>query len=184
MDLSSFKALILAGGKSSRFKSDKTLAPFKDAPSLTHHSYNKLCKLFGSVKISAKEQKFSPELPLLKDDFKDFAPIFVLANLDKFYDNFLFILPADMPNLSANTIKTLFSSLENKDINYAKTAQKEHFLCGVFHPKIAKIARTQIAKNDLAIKNLIKLCDAKSTLFADENEFLNINFIDDLKGCF
>ena len=182
MNLSSFDALILAGGKSSRFKSDKTLVPFKSSPSLTHFSFDKLKTQFKSVKICAKEQKFSPPLPLLKDNFSDFAPIFVLANLGEFYENPVFILPADMPNVSISSIIKLFENFTNCEVNYAKTMQKEHFLCGVFSPKIAKIAREQILKNDLAIKNLLKHCKAKSTLFTDENEFININYQKDLEN--
>lgn len=182
MNLSSFDALILAGGKSSRFKSDKTLAPFGQTPSLTHFSFDKLKTQFKSVKICAKEQKFSPPLPLLLDNFSEFAPIFVLANLDEFYENPVFILPADMPNVSISSIIKLFENFKDCEVNYAKTMQKEHFLCGVFSPKIAQIAREQILKNDLAIKNLLRCCNAKSTLFTDENEFININYQKDLEN--
>lgn len=179
--LKDYEALILAGGKSSRFGRDKTLEPFLDSSSLTHHLYNKLCAVFGSVKIASKTQKFNPPLPLLKDDFSEFAPIFVLSNLDKFYKKEVFIIPADMPNVSKNSIFTLFSALENHDVSYAKTKIKEHFLCGFFKPQIAQIARAQIAQNELAIYKLLEHCNCAISSFDDNLEFSNINTQDDLK---
>ena len=74
-------ALILAGGKSSRMGFDKSLLKYDNFATITHFLYYKLSKLFACVQVSAKEQKFTPPLPLLKDDFKDFAPIFVLPTI-------------------------------------------------------------------------------------------------------
>lgn len=174
-------ALILAGGKSSRFGSDKTLLAFRGEPSITHYVFKVLSGIFSDVRVSAKSSKFSPALPLLKDDFEDFAPIFVLSRLDLYFLEPVFISPADMPNITQSTIKTLFDELKDCEVSYAKAGGKEHFLCGFFRPSIAQKAREQIAKNELAIHKLFRLCDTCATEFRDPNEFININTASDLK---
>lgn len=179
MNLKNYNALILAGGKSSRFGSDKTTEPFGDFASITHFLYQRLSRVFGSVKVCAKTAKFSVPLPLLIDDFSEFAPIFVLACLDKNFSKPVFILPADMPFISEAEIFTLFKSLKDFDICYAKDSKKEHFLCGFFRPSIATKAREQIAAGELAIYKLLNLCYSTSVEF--ERDFLNINYKDDFK---
>ena len=179
MNLKNYNALILAGGKSSRFGSDKTTEPFGDFASITHFLYERLSRVFGSVKVCAKTAKFSAPLPLLIDDFSEFAPIFVLSCLDKNFSKPVFILPADMPFITEAEIFALFKSLKDFDICYAKDSKKEHFLCGFFRPSIAAKAREQIAAGELAIHKLLKLCYSTSVEF--ERDFLNINYKDDFK---
>lgn len=179
MDLKNYNTLILAGGKSSRFGSDKTTKPFGPHPSLTHFLFERLGRVFGSVAVAAKKQKFTPPLPLLIDDFSEFAPIFVLSDLDRFFKEPLFIMPADMPFITEAEIFALFKSLKDFDICYAKDSKKEHFLCGFFRPSIAAKAREQIAAGELAIHKLFKLCATTSVEF--DREFLNINYQDDFK---
>lgn len=179
MNLKNYNALILAGGKSSRFGSDKTTEPFGDFASITHFLYERLSCVFGSVKVCAKAAKFSAPLPLLIDDFSEFAPIFVLSCLDKNFSKPVFIMPADMPFITEAEIFALFKSLKDFDICYAKDSKKEHFLCGFFRPSIAAKAREQIAAGELAIHKLLKLCYSTSVEF--ERDFLNINYKDDFK---
>ena len=179
MNLKNYNALILAGGKSSRFGSDKTTEPFGDFASITHFLYQRLSRVFGSVKVCAKTAKFSAPLPLLIDDFSEFAPIFVLSCLDKNFSKPVFILPADMPFITEAEIFALFKSLKDFDICYAKDSKKEHFLCGFFRPSIATKAREQIAAGELAIHKLLNLC--YSTRVEFEHDFLNINYKDDFK---
>ena len=179
MNLKNYNALILAGGKSSRFGSDKTTEPFGNFTSITHFLYERLSRVFGSVKVCAKTAKFSVPLPLLIDDFSEFAPIFVLACLDKNFSKPVFILPADMPFITEAEIFALFKSLKDFDICYAKDSKKEHFLCGFFRPSIATKAREQIAAGELAIHKLLNLCYSTSVEF--EHDFLNINYKDDFK---
>lgn len=179
MDLKNYNALILAGGKSSRFGSDKTTAPFGGFASVTHFLYERLSGVFGSVLVCAKSAKFSPPLPLLLDDFKDFAPIFVLSDLDRFFSKPVFIIPADMPFITEAEIFALFEGLGDSEVCYAKEGAKEHYLCGFFAPSVASKARAQIAADKLAIHALFKLCATSSVSF--EREFLNINYQDDFK---
>lgn len=175
-------ALILAGGKSKRFGSDKTLIKYKNYASITHFLFERLSVVFKTVQISAKSQKFNPPLPILKDDFDEFCPLFVLANLDKFFNSPVFIIAADTPFVSKNTIKTLFSNLNSHQICLAKDETKTHYLCGFFDPSISKIARNLIKNEEKMVKSLIGICDTKIIKFDDKKQFLNINTKQDLES--
>ncbi len=90
---------------------DKTLMPFAPYPTFTHFLFERMSEIFTDVKVSAKSQKFTPPLPLLADDFEDFCPFFVLSNLDKYYKEPVFIIPADSPFIKFETIKRLWEAL-------------------------------------------------------------------------
>ena len=166
-------ALILAGGKSQRFGEDKTLIKYGDHATITHFLFERLSEIFECVKVSAKNQKFNPPLPLLIDDFSEFCPLFVLANLDKTFNSPVFIIAADMPFVAKSTIETLLSN--SHQICLAQDDENTHYLCGVFDPSVAKIARNLVQNGEKRIKSLVQICDTKIIKFDDSKQFLNIN---------
>lgn len=170
-------ALILAGGKSSRMGQDKSLLKFGDAPSMTHFLFNRLKPHFKDIKVAAKTPKFTPPLPLLIDEFKEFAPIYVIANLDKYYTSPVFIIAADTPLINIDTIKELYRL--NSDIALASDGEFLHYLCGFYSPKVSQIAKKMIENSDLKLSNLAKNCDFKALKFDDYRQFFNINTKDE-----
>lgn len=166
-------ALILAGGKSSRMGTDKTLLEFCGAPSITHFLFERLSKHFDNVKVASKQDKFNPKLPLLIDEFSEFAPIYVIANLDKYYNDPVFIIAADTPFVEIDTIKKL--SKQKGQITLASDGKFIHYLCGFYSPSVAQTARKMIEKNDFRLSNLAQLCGYDSIKFDDFQQFFNIN---------
>lgn len=166
-------ALILAGGKSSRMGTDKTLLEFCGAPSITHFLFERLSKHFDNVKVASKQDKFNPKLPLLIDEFSEFAPIYVIANLDKYYNDPIFIIAADTPFVEIDTIKKL--SKQKSQITLASDGEFIHYLCGFYSPSVAQTARKMIEKNDFRLSNLAQLCGYDSIKFDDFQQFFNIN---------
>ena len=170
-------ALILAGGKSSRMGVDKTMMEFGGFASITHFLFFRLSAIFDEVKVAAKGEKFRPPLPVLVDDFTEFAPIFVIANLDKYYNHPVFIIAADTPLIEAKTIYELSNS--NSLVTLASDGEHLHYLCGFYHPKIAPVARQMIQNGDLRLSNLAKRSEFKSIEFENSKQFFNINTKDD-----
>ena len=166
-------ALILAGGKSSRMCTDKTLLEFCGAPSITHFLFERLNKHFDNVKVASKQDKFNPKLPLLIDEFSEFAPIYVIANLDKYYNDSVFIIAADTPFVEIDTIKKL--SKQKSQITLASDGEFIHYLCGFYSPSVAQTARKMIEKNDFRLSNLAQLCGYDSIKFDNFQQFFNIN---------
>ena len=166
-------ALILAGGKSSRMGTDKTLLEFCGAPSITHFLFERLNKHFDNVKVASKQDKFNPKLPLVIDEFSEFAPIYVIANLDKYYNDPVFIIAADTPFVEIDTIKKL--SKQKSQITLASDGEFTHYLCGFYSPSVAQTARKMIEKNDFRLSNLAQLCGYDSIKFGNLKQFFNIN---------
>ncbi|MEE3705332.1 NTP transferase domain-containing protein [Campylobacter sp. CX2-8023-23] len=170
-------ALILAGGKSSRMGVDKTMLEFRGFASITHFLYDRLKVAFDDIKVATKQSKFNPSLPILLDGFDEFAPIFVIANLDKHYHNPVFIIAADTPLVEIKTICEL-SNL-NSPLALASDGKHLHYLCGFYHPSVAIIARQMIQDGDLRLSNLAKKCGFKSLEFENSKQFFNINTKDE-----
>ncbi|NLY03922.1 MAG: molybdenum cofactor guanylyltransferase [Campylobacter sp.] len=158
-------------------KKDKTLLPYLQFPTLTHFCYARFSEIFNHVYVSAKDAKFSPNLPLLKDDFDSFSPMGALASIlsnPNFKDQYIFINPADMPFTSENTIRNLYANLENTKICVAKNRAFTHNLCGFYHSSIAPLARKFYELDIHKISELFKKVEFKSIEF--DEEFYNINY--------
>jgi len=155
-------AIILAGGKSKRFKKDKSRLKIGDK-SLTYHQYKKLTKIFKKVYISSKKDKFDFKVKIIFDKQKEYLPIYSLINLIQKFNN-IFVIPIDVPLLSVNSIKTL---LKHKAIS-----QNSPFV-GVYSRKdLPKL------KQNIKNKNYSPRIGKKSFNFS-ELELLNINYQQD-----
>lgn len=175
-------AVILAGGKSSRMKQDKTLMKFGNAASMTQYLYNKLSKIFDKVYISSKENKFGfldSKESLIFDASDTYSPMAALESIfNTLNQEKVFIISADIPLIKESSIKRLLETSRNADYEIVVAKDEEgnrHNLCGVFNrsikPKIKKCIKDDIHK----INYLINSCSYKEVLFSDAEEFININ---------
>jgi len=157
-------AILLCGGKSSRFGKDKSRLKITNK-SLSYHQYKKLNKIFKKVYISTKKDKFDFKANTIYDKQKEYLPIFSLISLiQKFHT--IFIIPVDVPLLKIKSIKQLLKT---------KTITSNSPFIGVYSYKDLKRLNQNIKS-----KNYSPRID-KKTLDIDENELLNINFKKDYK---
>ena len=76
--------VILAGGKSKRFDSDKALL-------FGEYQFNQMSKFFRNVFFSVKDKKFNFTNNYIFDENKEYAPIFALKSiLERFDEVFIF----------------------------------------------------------------------------------------------
>ena len=101
----------------------------------------------------------------------------MIANLDKYYNDPVFIIAADTPLIEAKTIYELSNS--NSLVTLASDGEHLHYLCGFYHPKIAPVARQMVQNGDLRLSNLAKRSEFKSIEFENSKQFFNINTKDD-----
>jgi len=107
------KCFILAGGRSSRFGSDKAKIFYK-------HQYDLCKKVFNEVYFVAKEKKFK-NYPFFIEKSKIYAPVFALKELI-LKEKKIFVINIDTPALTPQTIKKLLKAkavaCENPLIGY------------------------------------------------------------------
>lgn len=181
--LKGMKAVILAGGRSSRMGEDKALMAFGQNKSLARHVSDKLLGIFGEVFIASKDDKFNDldkSVKVLLDDSSEYSPMLALAGVLERFSEPVFIQPVDMPFLSVNGIKDMSKFKDDFEIAIAAEGERDHCLCGFFSPVVASRARELAACGEHSISKLLKASDTIRVELAGENEGLNLNTPDDM----
>jgi len=153
---------ILAGGRSSRFKEDKSYYFYK-------LQYKKCKNIFKDVYFVAKEKKFK-NYPFFIEKSKTYAPIFALEEIIKKYKK-VFVINIDTPFISPKTLKKLAIK---------KAVAKQNPLIGYYD--YTMLNRLKQNKNtNLKIyninKNQIKISDFEA-ININKKEELKIHFSD------
>jgi len=147
---------ILVGGKSSRFKKDKSKLFYEI-------QFNKCKKIFKKVYFAAKTKKFK-NYPFFIEKSKEYAPIFVLEELIKKYKK-IFVLSVDTPLIKEISIKKLLKS---------KAVASNNPLIGYYDYTMLK----NLKKN----KKSLKIFGInKKKLKINKKELININKKSDLQ---
>ena len=169
--------VILAGGKSSRMGTDKALLPFYEFSSLAKFQHHKLSKLFSTVYLSAKNNKFDFECNFLQDcDMANFSPLIALKSAIEASDSDrVFIIAVDYPFISQQSITKLIQNETGHEIIIAKTIQN-HNLCGIYTKKVLPKIDELISNNIHKIGYLISISNHITIDFKDNDEFCNLNF--------
>ncbi|NLV69063.1 MAG: molybdenum cofactor guanylyltransferase, partial [Spirochaetes bacterium] len=114
----SISGCIIAGGKSGRFGSDKSLHVFNGKP-LVRHVYDAVHPVIDKIFIAANDpEKFAfMGLEVVPDIIPDLGPLGgIYTALETFELKRVFVLPCDMPYLSSELISFMCSIEHNFDI--------------------------------------------------------------------
>ncbi len=172
------KAVVLAGGKSSRMGQDKALLPFGGYSSLTQYQYEKLLKIFKEVYISSKTDKFSAKFPLIIDKSNISSPMVALKSIFEELNCNIFVIGVDMPLVSNQIVTTLIDEFENGsfEIVYASSSFGKEPLCGVYHKNVLHKIK-ELLKSDIhKLNTLLDSCSTKEIYFDTKEPFTNINY--------
>jgi molybdopterin-guanine dinucleotide biosynthesis protein A len=171
--------VIVAGGKSSRMKQDKTLLPFGGFDSLVSYQINRFKNYFKNIYISTKEQdKFGKEFEYIIDKNNTFAPtIAIKSAFNQLKSDNIFFLSVDSPFVSIDTISKLINN-HNSIVTIAKT-EFSHALCGVYSSSFQNILEKYIEDDFHKLNFMLKNIDTNYIKFDNEDEFLNLNYPDD-----
>ena len=169
-------AVLFAGGKSSRMRTDKTLLPFAGFSSMSEFQYEKLSKLFRKVYISAKENKFDFYAELILDKYEDSSPLVGIVSIFESIDeDEIFILSADAPFVNAKVIQTLIDNKEGYDAIIAKSTSGRQPLCGIYKRKVLEIARNNMLNDNHRIGDVLKNVKTEFVFFENDSAFKNLN---------
>ena len=195
--------IILCGGQSRRMGRDKGSLIIKNKPmikyilsTLNNEIDEALIVLNDSNRIEKYGEFINPddysyEIRFIEDKIKNKGPISgILTGLENIRSEYAIVFPCDSPYVSENTVRTLFSEIEeNKqaivpyhdDENKLKTSEPLH---SIYARNVAPLINELILKDSLHIKGLIEKIDTKFVLIDDKKilkkEFRNLNRPEDL----
>jgi molybdopterin-guanine dinucleotide biosynthesis protein A len=169
-------AVLFAGGKSSRMGKDKALLPFAHYNSLSEFQYRRFEELFETVYLSAKDDKFDFEAPLILDRYEISSPLAALVSVFETLDSdAVFILSVDAPFVEKNIIAELLENIEDCDAVIAQSESGSQPLCGIYKRSILPIALKSLEENDHRLGKLLKRVKTKWVSFEDDAAFANLN---------
>jgi molybdopterin-guanine dinucleotide biosynthesis protein A len=169
-------AVIFSGGKSSRMGEDKSLLPFAGYGSLAQYQYERLLKLFETVYLSAKEEKFSFAAPVILDKDTGSSPLVGLVSaFETLPAEALFILSVDAPFVDETVIARLVTATAEADAVIAHTPQGTQPLCGLYRRSILPLAKAHLDQGMHRMNHLLRQARTTYVSFEEEAPFLNLN---------
>jgi len=182
MSIIPLPCVIVAGGKSSRMGSDKSLLPFGSYKTLTQYQLSKNRPFFKSLHVSCKtKDKFDFEAPFIEDskEFDEYSPLIAIYSILKEFDTHVCILSVDTPFVTPEIYEKLFACKDDYDVLIARSPYGSHQLCGIYSPSILPILKEQILQNNHKIKETLKKVKVQYIDFEDDEPFTNLNHKDE-----
>jgi len=181
-------AIILAGGKSTRMKTDKGLTYFgnKTLVELVIESVKKITDRIIIITQNPAYGKFG--LPFFPDVLKDKGALGgIYSGLTHSSTQKNLIVGCDMPFLSENLLACLVNNYGDEDVLLTNHKDKAEPLCSVYDKNCITQIRPRLEQNQLKITSALEGLKTRVISFDNEDwfsgkEFTNINSIDELKN--
>ncbi|WP_120952097.1 NTP transferase domain-containing protein [Helicobacter sp. L8] len=144
--------VILTGGKSARMRvggqqCDKALLPFGNYPSLLAYQHAKMSALFERVYISCKESyNLQVYASYILDCRPDFSPLLGIVRSLYALRQTIFVIPVDMPLVSAQSILKLCERAQEAGVVYAKSPER-FYLLGCWQMSMADALEDTLESN-------------------------------------
>jgi molybdopterin-guanine dinucleotide biosynthesis protein A len=171
--------VIVAGGKSSRMGKDKALLPLGDAPSMTHYLHSRLAPYFTKLYVSAKEDKFGGDFPLVIDRYAVASPLVALVSVfETLPHETIFFVSVDTPLINRDIVEKLYDAYEEGlDAVVADIEGKMQPLCALYSRSVLPTAKKLIEADRHTMRAFAKSLNIRRVSFeGDEAErFVNLN---------
>jgi molybdenum cofactor guanylyltransferase len=171
-------AVILAGGKSSRMGTDKSMLPVNGRPLITHIA-DQLRGNFDEVIIGANDpEKYAfTGLPVIPDIEKDKGPLMGIYSCLKASKNDVnFITACDIPVINTQLINKMMLMASDADVVMPVTAEK-HFepLFAIYRKSVVPHAEALLRSNIRKVKALLNVVKVHFVEFDESSWYKNIN---------
>lgn len=180
-------AIILAGGKSTRMKTEKGLIYFGNK-TLIEHVIESVKKITDSIIIITQNpayEKFG--FPCFPDVVKNKGALGgIYSGLTHSSAQKNLIVGCDMPFLSENLLTSLINNCGDEDVLLVSHRSKAEPLCSIYDKNCITHIRPLLEQNQLKITSALEGLKTRVISFDNEdwftgNEFTNINSIDELR---
>lgn len=185
----SIKGCIIAGGKSGRFGTDKSIHVYNGKP-LISYVYDAVHPVIEEVFISANDhEKFRfLDLKVVPDIIPGLGPLGgIYTAIETFDIERVFVLPCDMPYLSTELIRYMCGIEPDYDIVVPKTGEYYQPLHAIYSHSCGRAIRENIERKNFKMNGFYKdmririITEKEIKVFGNpEIIFKNINFMEDL----
>ncbi|MBK9938627.1 MAG: molybdenum cofactor guanylyltransferase [Chitinophagaceae bacterium] len=183
----SITAIILAGGKSTRMKTEKGLVSFRGKMIVEHviEALNKITHHIIIVTANPAYKQFG--FPCFEDEMQNKGPLGgIYTGLVHSAAQKNLVVGCDMPFLSVDVLSGLVSKSGDEDVLLTEHLGKAEPLCSVYAKNCIPHFKALLEQNQLKITDALIGLTTRVTSFDKEewfkgNEFTNINSIDELK---
>jgi len=179
--------VILAGGKSSRFGSNKSLSNLKNFK-LIEHVIQKLNKKFDEILIVSNDSKLifeNKKINIIKDCIEGYlGPLVGVLSAIKYANNskkyqWIMTFPCDTPFFDEIIIDQMIEKTTNtkEKIIFIKDKKQRHNIFGTWSTSLEKILEDDLANSYRKVDQWADKigCSFIKKDLKNENEFLNIN---------
>ena len=156
---------------------DKALLPFKEAPTLAWYQVHRLRPHFSALYLSAKEDKFGFDTPLIADEGEEFAPTVALATILKKLDTpWVAVVAVDIPLVGPEVFAALWAAKASGDAAVVPVADGQiHTMCALYHRSFLPLLEAAVAKGHHKLTRLLEESQTRFVTFEDPTVFANLN---------
>jgi len=178
-----FSAVVLAGGKSSRFGSDKMVYKINGVL-LIMHPLSVIKNIFSKIYISSNSERYLEfGYPIIKDIYSECGPLgAIYSTLKNIETDYLFVIAGDMPSITEDLCEPLLDEEFLKyDLVLYKTPDGVEPLFGWYSKNLVDLMKNSLEKGDYSMKKFIYSVD--NSFFIKTNHrkvFQNINRLMDI----
>lgn len=171
--------VILAGGLSKRFGSDKALQYIGEKTFIEKIS-DLLKNYFNHVVISSNDlDKYSfLGLPIINDEIENRGPLGGIYSILKKYNQDIFVIACDLPLVDNLLIEEILNSKSKDPIIFATTEDYFQPLCGLYKKEILNNLENYLQNGNNSVMGFVK--NIRHTIVANnniENQLVNINTV-------
>lgn len=151
--------IVLIGGRSTRFGSDKVVSPFK-GKALVEHVVDLITPLFDEIILIGNRRSELSTHRVVEDIYPGCGPlggIYTALTAASFPQCFVFA--ADMPNLNGDFIRHMITAGGDHDIVMPFWSQGREPLHAIYHRRILPVVKDLIDRKRLKIFDLLKEAD-------------------------
>jgi molybdopterin-guanine dinucleotide biosynthesis protein A len=151
--------IVLIGGRSRRFGSDKVVAPFK-GKSLVEHVVDLITPLFDDVILIGNRRPGLEAFHVAEDIFPGCGPLGgIYTALTVAGTSQCFVFAADMPNLDKGFIRYMISMAGEHDVVIPLWSKGREPLHAIYHKRIIPVVKDLLDRKSFRIFDLLKSVD-------------------------
>ena len=175
-------AIIMAGGKSARMKSDKLLLPVNGIP-LIQHVYNQIKNYFSEILISSNYiSNYSfLNVKIVQDKIPGCGPLMGIASaMDSSANDINFVIAGDIPEIDKDLMLSIIEQCRNYDGVIPVNSKNQYEpLFAVYKKSMLSTIFKHLSEGKYKITDCLKNFNIKYMKHKKINRLININDIND-----